>query len=70
MDALDLILTRRSVLARNMVAPGPNDDQLEAILRAGIRVPDHGKLAPWRVQVIDAAGQRALADLFLSLIHI
>lgn len=67
MDALDLILKRRSVLARNMVAPGPDDGQLEAILRAGIRVPDHGKLAPWRVQVIDADGQRALADLFVDI---
>lgn len=52
MDALDLLLKRRSVSARYLIAPGPDAQQLETILTAAIRVPDHGKLAPWRVQLI------------------
>ena len=31
-----------------MTGPGPDPEQLEAILTAAIRVPDHGKLVPWR----------------------
>ncbi|GAO39026.1 putative nitroreductase [Sphingomonas changbaiensis NBRC 104936] len=45
--------TRRSGKPRDMVAPGPGPDQLRAILSAAMRVPDHGKLAPWRFVVID-----------------
>lgn len=45
---IDLLLTRRSVKPMTMAAPGPDAEQLELILRAGARVPDHGKLSPWR----------------------
>lgn len=48
-----LLATRRSGKPRDMVAPGPDPDQLHAILSAAMRVPDHGKLAPWRMIVID-----------------
>lgn len=47
-----LLATRRSGRPRDMVAPGPTPDQLRAILTAAMRVPDHGKLAPWRFLVI------------------
>ena len=47
-DALQLLLTRRSVKAIEMVEPGPDSDELDLILRAATRVPDHGKLGPWR----------------------
>ncbi len=57
-SALTLLHTRRSGKPRDMIAPGPDDAQLRAILTAAIRVPDHGKLAPWRF-VIVAADQRA-----------
>ena len=68
MTTLELLLKRRSVLARNMVAPGPNREQLETILMAGIRVPDHGKMAPWRAQIIDSDGQAALGELFAAIV--
>lgn len=47
-DTLDLLLHRRSVKAIEMIEPGPTDGELELILRAAARVPDHGKLGPWR----------------------
>lgn len=47
-STIDLLLKRRSVTAIKMTAPGPDRDQIDIILRAGARVPDHGKLAPWR----------------------
>ncbi len=43
-----LLATRRSGKSRDMTAPGPDAAQLRRILTAAMRVPDHGKLAPWR----------------------
>ena len=45
-DTLELLLTRRSVKAIEMVEPGPSPDELDLVLRAAARVPDHGKLGP------------------------
>lgn len=67
MDALDLLLKRRSVPARNMVEPGPDAAALERILRAGTRVPDHGKLAPWRIQLLRKDGQRRLGEAMAEI---
>ena len=55
--ALTPLLTRRSVSVKDMTAPAPSDAQLEEILRVATRVPDHGKLTPWRIILIrgDAA---------------
>ena len=47
-DALDLLLSRRSGSAKAMTGPGPSSAELEKILTAAARVPDHGKLFPWR----------------------
>ncbi len=61
-----LIETRRSGKPRDMVEPGPNPAQLDQILAAAMRVPDHGKLAPWRFIVVDADKRDALADLIVG----
>jgi nitroreductase len=66
-EAIDLLTTRRSVLARNMSEPGPNADELRRILEAGMRVPDHGKIGPWRIQIVNKAGQAALGELWAKL---
>jgi nitroreductase len=56
---LDLLTTRRSVPPLLLDGPGPDHAQLETILTVASRVPDHGKLAPWRFIVIaDAARER------------
>jgi nitroreductase len=57
-----LLATRRSGKARDMAAPGPDAEQLRAILAAAMRVPDHGKLAPWRFVTVAADQREALAD--------
>jgi nitroreductase len=46
-ETLDLLLTRRSGSAKAMDGPGPSQQQLAQILKAGARAPDHGKLFPW-----------------------
>ncbi len=45
---LDYLAVRRSVPAFQMREPGPNRSEIESILSLAVRVPDHGKLAPWR----------------------
>ena len=58
-----LIATRRSGKPRDMAAPGPTPEQFDRILAAAMRVPDHGKLAPWRFVVIPGDRREALAAL-------
>ena len=60
-----LLASRRSGKPRDMIAPGPSDSELRDILQAAMRVPDHGKLAPWRFVTI-AADQR---DAFAALLE-
>ena len=64
---INLLLTRRSVLAKALGEPGPNDQQLQTILRAGLRIPDHGRAEPWKIQVLDASAQRALGEFSAKL---
>jgi nitroreductase len=52
-DAIDLLKIRRSVKPREMTGPGPSPAELETILTVGARVPDHGKLTPWRFIVFE-----------------
>jgi nitroreductase len=61
-----LLATRRSGKARDMVAPGPDSAQLAAIVTAAMRVPDHGKLAPWRLVIIGADQRDAFAGLLTT----
>jgi nitroreductase len=63
-----LLASRRSGKAREMIAPGPDSGQLQAILAAAARVPDHGKLNPWRFVVIEnrAAFAEALMAIYLA----
>lgn len=47
-DTLDLLARRRSTLARYLTTPGPSEAELDDLLRLATRVPDHGRLGPWR----------------------
>ncbi|MEM8982487.1 MAG: nitroreductase [Pseudomonadota bacterium] len=63
---IDFMLRRRSVLAGTMAEPGPTDADLETMLAVATRVPDHGKLEPWRIQVLRKPAQRELAEVFTA----
>lgn len=52
-DAIDFLKTRRSVKPREMTGPGPSPADIDTILTVGARVPDHGKLAPWRFIIFE-----------------
>jgi nitroreductase len=61
-----LVKTRRSGKPRDLIAPGPSDAQLREMLEAAIRVPDHGKLAPWRFIVVGADQRDRLGELLTN----
>jgi nitroreductase len=63
---LSLFLSRRSGKPRDMVSPGPDTTQMDAILAAATRVPDHGKLAPWRFVTVGADQRDALSALLVE----
>jgi nitroreductase len=62
-DAIELLLSRRSGSAKAMTGPGPSKKQLAQILAAGGRVPDHGKLFPWRFIVFEGKGRERMGDI-------
>ena len=61
--ALAFLTARRSRPAKLFTLPIPDRDQVTEILTAATRVPDHGKLEPWRLVVVQGAGFQRLADL-------
>ncbi|MEI9993705.1 MAG: nitroreductase [Rhizomicrobium sp.] len=65
-DALDLLLSRRSGSAKAMTGPGPSPEQLDTILAASARVPDHGKLFPWRFVIFEGDARRRVGELLAA----
>ncbi|WP_053142802.1 NAD(P)H nitroreductase [Erwinia billingiae] len=61
MDALDLLVNRRS--ASRLSEPAPAGEALENIMRAGMRAPDHGTMQPWRFIVIENEGRERFSAL-------
>jgi len=64
--ALDLLLSRRSGSAKAMTYPGPSPEELDAILKAAARVPDHGKLFPWRFIVFEGDARARAGQLLVD----
>lgn len=69
-ETLSLLRRRRSVPPWALAGPAPDAEQLEAMLSVAARVPDHGKLAPWRFIIFQGEGRErageAIADVFRS----
>lgn len=70
-DTIDLLAARRSVPANALSEPAPSAEELDRMLTLASRVPDHGKLAPWRFIVIEGDARatlgRQLADAMKKL---
>ena len=62
---LDFLLNRRSVTAKTMTDRSPSPQQLEAMLTAAVRVPDHGKIAPWNLVVIQGDARAEFGEQVL-----
>ncbi|HZH09482.1 MAG TPA: nitroreductase [Microvirga sp.] len=62
-DSLSRLLSRRSVPPRWLGEPGPSAADIETLLTAAARVPDHGKLVPWRFIVIEGEARQRLGEV-------
>jgi len=67
-ETFDLLLSRRSGSAKAMKGPGPDADQLRRIMAAGTRVPDHGKLTPWRFILFEGEGRARMGTILAEAI--
>jgi nitroreductase len=61
-NALDLLTTRRSFKPFELAGPAPSAAEIDTLLTVASRVPDHGKLAPWRFIVFEGDARRAAGD--------
>ena len=66
--SLEFLQQRLSVPSRHLGEPGPQDEQLDALLNAAIRVPDHGRLTPWRLRLIRGDARHQFGER-LAQIH-
>lgn len=66
-EVVAFLARRRSASAMALAAPGPDEAQLTEILRLAARVPDHGKLAPWRFVILKGAAKEAFAERIATL---
>jgi nitroreductase len=64
---LDLLLTRRSASANALGEPGPSAAELELMLRAASRVPDHKKLVPWRFLLFQGEARAAFGKILAEV---
>src|SRR4029077_10676481 len=61
------LLTRRSVSANSLGEPGPSQDEIEQILTAAARVPDHKKLVPWRFLLFQGDARAAFGEILAEI---
>lgn len=66
-ETIAFLARRRSASAMSLAAPGPDAAQLADILRLAVRVPDHGKLSPWRFIVLEGPAKDAFAARITAL---
>ena len=66
-DAIELLKIRRSVKPREMSGPGPSPSEIDTILTIGARVPDHGKLTPWRFIVFEGDARARAGDVIAQV---
>ena len=64
---LSFLKTRKSASAKAMGGPGPNSQQIAEILSIAVRVPDHGKLNPWRFIVFEGEARGKVGAQFAAI---
>jgi nitroreductase len=66
-EVLAFLARRRSASAMALTAPGPSEAELADLLRLAVRVPDHGKLAPWRFIILRGPAKDVFAEKITAL---
>ena len=61
-EMLGLLSSRRSLPLRSLVGLGPDKEELRRMLTLAARVPDHGRLVPWRFILFEGEACRAAGE--------
>lgn len=61
-EVLEALYFRRSAPAPTLHAPAPSADEMDLLIRIGLRVPDHGKIGPWRIVRFTPETKSALVE--------
>ena len=67
-DTIALLRRRRSLPPQGMAGPGPEAAQIDTMLALASRVPDHGKLCPWRFLVFEGAARAKAGALAAEIL--
>ena len=67
-EALELLKTRRSLKPVELAGPGPSPAEIETLLTIASRVPDHGKLTPWRFILFKGDNRRKVGEAIARLV--
>ncbi len=65
-DAIELLKTRRSIKPSQLEGPPPTAQEIDALLTIASRVPDHGKLVPWRFIIFEGEARLAAGDAIIN----
>ena len=66
-EVLRFLWNRRSASAPLLIAPGPSEDEIATLIQVGLRVPDHGKIGPWRIVRFTADAKARLVERLKDL---
>lgn len=69
-ETLSLMALRRSTPVAALTEPGPSADDIDAMLRLAMRVPDHRKLEPWRVLIITGEARALFGEVLAAARHL
>jgi nitroreductase len=69
-QTLDLLLSRRSGSAKRMKGPGPSHQQIRTLIACASRVPDHGKLTPWRFVIFEGDARAEFGDVLVRALKV
>jgi nitroreductase len=67
-ETLALLARRRSTKVAHLAEPGPSSAEIDALIELATRVPDHGKIGPWRFVVIDGAARERAGDAVANVV--
>src|SRR5690606_30673745 len=65
-SVIDFLLARKSPPIPELKAPAPSDEEIRTILTAAVRVPDHGKLTPWRFILYRGDARHRVGELLAA----
>lgn len=67
-ETLELLMRRRSTKVAHFGSPGPSSQEIDALIHLASRVPDHGKLGPWRFVVLEGEARSRAGEAIASVI--